>query len=80
MNAGIWNRAVQVDDNEYDLLIQSDYNSQGYSQWYYFKVSNTRVDVKYTFNIYNFYKPDSLYNQGMRPLMYSTKKAKTEGI
>lgn len=71
--SGNLKRAWLIDENEYDLIMQSDYNSPGYSQWYYFKVTNTRSDIKYKFNISNFYKPDSLYNYGMKPLMYSTK-------
>lgn len=73
-------RVTKVDEYEYDLIVNSDYNSQGYSQWFYFLWSNTRCGNKYTFNIYNFYKPDSLYNQGMKPLMYSEKKAESDGI
>lgn len=78
--SGNLKKAIQVNDFEYDLVVHSDYNSQGYSQWYYFMASNTRTDVKYTFNLYNFYKPDSLYNQGMRPLIYSNKKFVSEGV
>ena len=78
--SGNLKRAMLVDDNEYDLLMQSDHNSPGYSQWYYFKISNTRANTRYTFNLSNFYKPESLYNCGMKPLMYSTKKAKNDGV
>lgn len=66
-------------ENEYDLYLRNDYNSQGFGQWYYFKVSNTKANTIYTFNIVNHFKPDSLYNNGLRPLVYSTKKAKLEG-
>lgn len=66
-------------ENEYDLWIRNDYNAQGFTQWFYFKVNNTKVNTTYTFNLVNHFKPDSLHNQGMRPLMYSTKKAKAEG-
>lgn len=71
--SGNLKRALHVEENEYDLIMQSDYNSPGYSQWYYFKATNTRANVKYTFNISSFYKPESLYNNGLKPLMYSTK-------
>lgn len=60
--------------------MQNDYNSQGYTQWFFFRVTNTRADQKYLFNLYHFYKPDSIYNQGMRPLMYSARKADKEGV
>ena len=34
---------------------------------------NTRRNQVYKFNLINFVKPASLYNEGMQPLMYSTK-------
>jgi hypothetical protein len=72
-------RATKVDKFEYDLVVHSDYNSQGYTQWFYFRCCNTRTDNKYIFNIYNFYKQDSLYNQGLKPLMYSVNMAENDG-
>ena len=69
--SGNLKRAWLIDENEYEIIMQSDYNSRGYLQWYYFKVTNTKLDIKCKFNISNFYKPDSLYNYGMKPLMYS---------
>jgi cytosolic carboxypeptidase protein 2/3 len=77
--SGNLKKAISTTENEYDLYLKNDYNSQGYGQWYYFKVSNTRKNTTYTFNIVNHFKPDSLYNQGMKPLAYSVKKAKYEG-
>ena len=73
-------KATKVEEFEYDLTVHSDYNSQGYSQWFYFRVTNIKANTKYFFNIFNFYKPDSLYNQGMRPLMYSKKKEEKFGV
>ena len=78
--SGNLKKAILISDNDYDLYLRSDYNSQGYGQWFYFKVSNTKIKNTYTFNLVNHFKPDSLHNQGMKPLMYSTKKAKMEGI
>jgi hypothetical protein len=34
-----------------------------------------RADVKYRFSIVNFTKPDSLYNCGMKPVLYSKAEA-----
>ena len=64
---------------EYDLILKPDSNSRGCTQWFYFSVSNTRPAKKYKFNIINMLKPDSLYNHGMRPLMYSEYEAKKNG-
>ena len=60
---------------EYDLILKPDVNTQGHTQWYYFSVSNMIPGVKYKFNIINLLKPNSLYNSGMQPVVYSTKAA-----
>jgi hypothetical protein len=78
--SGNLKKAIQCDEFEYDLFLRNDYNSQGYVQWYYFSISNVKAGKKYVINIKNFFKPDSLYNQGLKPLFYSTKKAENEGI
>lgn len=43
-------------------------------------MANTRRNVEYRFNIINLLKPDSLYNVGMKPLVYSEKAALTRGV
>lgn len=40
----------------------------------------TMPGTKYTFNIVNLRKKDSLYNHGMLPLIYSTHAANTSGV
>ena len=77
--SGNLRRAIQVYEYEYDLILKPDYNTRGYTQWYYFSVSNTKAGKNYRFNIINLIKPDSLYNHGMRPLMYSDAAAKKSG-
>jgi len=57
-------RAVQVAEFEYDLILKYDHGTTNYTQWYYFRVGNTRKDVTYKFNIINLIKPESSYNQG----------------
>lgn len=73
--SGNLRRAIKVADYEYDLYLKSDYGTPGYTQWYYFRVHNTRKDKTYRFNIVNMMKPDSNYKMGMRPLIYSVKEA-----
>ena len=73
-------RAVQVHELEYDLYLMPDINTKaaasgGNTQWYYFAVSNMEVGVEYKMNIVNLVKPDSLYNAGMRPALYSITDA-----
>ena len=73
--SGNLRRAIKISDTEYDLFLKNDYGNSGQTQWYFFRVSKTRKDVTYRFNIVNLMKPDSNYNQGMKPLVYSVKQA-----
>ena len=60
--------------------MKTDHSSLGYyTQWFYFRIQNTKKKVPYKFNIVNMIKPDSLYNHGMRPLMYSKKETEYKG-
>ena len=52
-----------------------DEKTTTYTQWYYFKMSNVRKFTTYKFNIVNFTKAESSYNQGMKPIFYSDKEA-----
>jgi hypothetical protein len=61
------------------LILKPDYNTRGYTQWYYFRIANTKAGKLYRFNIINLVKPDSLYNHGMRPLVYSETEARRNG-
>ena len=76
--SGNLRRAVQVGPYEYDLILKYDYSTSNYTQWYFFRVQNTRKDVTYKFNIINLIKPESSYNEGMKPLLYSMKHAQHE--
>jgi len=61
----------------YDLLLQNDVNTNGNTQWFNFKVSNTKKDLKIKFNIKNFCK-DSFalhYNNGMKIFVKSKKES-----
>ena len=40
-------------------------------------MSNTRRFRTYQFNITNFIKPESSYNEGMKPLIYSKKESES---
>ena len=41
--SGNLRRAIQVYEYEYDLILKPDYNTRGYTQWYYFRIANTRA-------------------------------------
>jgi hypothetical protein len=63
--------AVKVSDSEYNLVLQHDTNTAGNTQWFFFRVSNTVKDLKVRFNIVNLGKGDSLFNYGMRVMVFS---------
>lgn len=71
--SGNLRRAFKKSDTEYELMLKTDHNTNNYTQWFYFKVTNTRRGVPYTFKIINMVKPDSLYNHGMKVLSFSVK-------
>ncbi|OMJ74656.1 hypothetical protein SteCoe_26367 [Stentor coeruleus] len=78
--SGNLRRAIQIYDYEYDLVLRLDLNSKGNMQWYYFSIGNTRKGQKYVFNIINMVKPNSLYNFGLKPCVYSEKNARNKHI
>ena len=71
--------AIKISDNEYDLILQNDINTNGHTQWFFFRIGNTRKGMKVVLNIINLAKPDSLYNYGMKILSYSTKNRLADG-
>ena len=60
--SGNLRRAVKIGENEYNLILKYDHNTTAYTQWFYFKVNNTRKHTTYKFNIVNLVKPESSYN------------------
>jgi cytosolic carboxypeptidase protein 2/3 len=70
-------KAVQVSSTEYNLLLTYDHNTTGHTQWFYFKItSKLKAGTEITFNILNLMKPDSLYNYGMLPCVFSEAQYK----
>ena len=82
--------AIQRGDAEYDLCLRADLHTPGHTQWFYFAVSHTHnpavvsrsadngvpvPSVKIKINIVNLTKPDSIFNQGMKPVIYSVNSA-----
>jgi hypothetical protein len=40
--SGNLRRALQIERQEYDLIMKTDHNTNNFTQWFFFKVSNTR--------------------------------------
>ncbi|KAI1239911.1 hypothetical protein IHE44_0011349 [Lamprotornis superbus] len=73
--SGNLRKVIQIRKNEYDLILNSDINSNHYHQWFYFEVSGMKTGISYRFNIINCEKSNSQFNYGMQPLMYSVQEA-----
>ncbi|XP_060695145.1 cytosolic carboxypeptidase 2 [Hemiscyllium ocellatum] len=73
--SGNLQKAVRVGAYDYELTLRTDLYTDKHTQWYYFRVRNTRAGVTYRFTIVNLMKASSLYNQGLRPLLYSEQEA-----
>jgi cytosolic carboxypeptidase protein 2/3 len=48
-------------DYSYDLILQNDINTRGYSQWFFFSVSNKVKGETYKFNIVNMVKNNQIF-------------------
>ena len=61
------------DLDRYDLIAKPDLYTSRHTQWFFFSVTNAQPNRRYIFNFINMLKPDSLFNDGMQPLMFSTE-------
>jgi len=68
---GNLSRVIQVSENEFDMEASADFNTNGHTQWYYFSVEGCDPNREYVFNIINFEKSSSLYNEGLQPVIRS---------
>ena len=57
---------------EYELYVNSDTNTRNRCQWFYFSVSNTKINTIIKFNIMNLTKYPSFTKIGMKPLVFSS--------
>ena len=78
--SGNLNLAIRLSENEYNLMLQNDINTNGHTQWFFFRVSNTFKGHTVKFNMLNLAKPDSLYNYGMKVLCLSESRKNYEGV
>ncbi|EGB06340.1 hypothetical protein AURANDRAFT_10716, partial [Aureococcus anophagefferens] len=69
--------AAPYPDAEFDCAMCPDVGTGGHTQWFYFRVDGLRKGVRYRFNVTNFAKADSLYLEGMQPLVYGVGAAKS---
>ncbi|CAK9010994.1 Cytosolic carboxypeptidase 1 (ATP/GTP-binding protein 1) (Nervous system nuclear protein induced by axotomy protein 1 homolog) [Durusdinium trenchii] len=78
--SGNLGRVQHVAGHRYNLWLSADTNSFGHVQWFYFAIYGMRHGVEYRFNIVNLEKPDSMFNHGMRPVMFCPRSARSLGL
>jgi hypothetical protein len=71
--SGNLRKAVMVSECEYDLYLEYDLETQGHTQWYYFNVESYKQNHRVRLNIVNLMKYESLYNNGLKPVIFSKK-------
>ena len=67
-------------DNYYTCFIRPDTNSNGNLHWFYFSISGATNGQKITLNVANFTKYTSLFQQGLKPSIFSWQKYKSSNI
>eukprot|EP00930_Biecheleria_cincta_P031414 TRINITY_DN21807_c0_g2_i1.p1 TRINITY_DN21807_c0_g2~~TRINITY_DN21807_c0_g2_i1.p1 ORF type:complete len:1414 (+),score=214.08 TRINITY_DN21807_c0_g2_i1:138-4379(+) len=60
-----------VDTDEYNLILDTDVNSRGHTQWFYFAARNGQPGKQYRLRLVNMCKGKTLFRMGMRPLVWS---------
>ncbi|XP_071056316.1 cytosolic carboxypeptidase 2-like isoform X3 [Onthophagus taurus] len=73
-------KAIKITNTYYELYLRNDMYTSKHTQWFYFRITRTRKNVLYRFSIVNLSKDGSLYNEGMKLLMYSEKDAQLHSI
>ena len=63
-----------TDIDKYQLFLHNDTNTTGYSQWFFFRVSNTKKDKKVNFSIMNLLRKKSKYQNGIKIWYYSKRE------
>ncbi|XP_050422102.1 uncharacterized protein LOC126834319 [Adelges cooleyi] len=71
--SGNLRKAIRIGANEYDLILNSDVNSNSHNQWFYFQVSNMMAFKPFVFNIVNMEKNSSQFKNGLQPIIFSVK-------
>ena len=64
----------------YQLFLHNDTNTTGYSQWFFFRVTNGKKNQKINLNIMNFQRKRTRYSNGTKIWYYSKKKNEEKNI
>jgi len=78
------NNSVNMNNNEniekYELFLHNDTNTSGYTQWFFFRVSNVKKGKTLNLNIMNFLRKTTKYCNGIKIWVYSRKNSEINKI
>lgn len=72
-------RVEALSSSWYSFWLRADSNSYGQLQWFYFSMRGLRPGTTLNFIFNNLEKTDSMFNLGMRPLLFSPQAADRHG-
>ena len=63
-----------LDCDKYQLFLSNDTNTTGYTQWFFFRITNTKKKKKINLSIMNMLRKHTKYQNGIKIWIYSKKK------
>ena len=82
-NSNIINNMINIKSKKiekYELFLHNDTNTSGYTQWFFFRVSNIKKGKTINFNIMNFLRKTTKYSNGIKIWVYSRKNSELNKI
>ena len=83
-NSNNLNNSTNANNNEnfekYELFLHNDTNTSGYTQWFFFRVSNVKKGKTLNLNIMNFLRKTTKYCNGIKIWVYSRKNSEINKI
>ena len=86
-NSVNFNNTININSNiisdeieKYELFLHNDTNTSGYTQWFFFRVSNVKKGKTLNLNIMNFLRKTTKYSNGIKIWVYSRKNSENNNI
>ena len=79
-NINVVNELKNDKIEKYELFLHNDTNTSGYTQWFFFRISNTKKDKKINLSIMNFLRKRTKYSNGIKIWCYSRKNSELNKI
>ena len=80
LNNNLNNNIKNEEIEKYELFLHNDTNTSGYTQWFFFRVSNVKKGKKVNLNIMNFLRKRTKYSNGIKIWCYSRKNTELNKI